>query len=175
MSITTYKISKKPLIVVDNLLTSSECEELITYMESQKHEKIQSIGTSYNRVILISDEYANLIHKRISHILPKHYREDISINTYFRFSKYVPGEYFSIHKDGLNQNREGKRTIMTVNIFLNNECEGGSTSFYDDNHKKVVSVFPKVGTGAIFDREIYHSGDRVTSGIKYLFRTDVMQ
>jgi hypothetical protein len=170
-----YKIDGKSLILVKGLLTPKECAELVSYMESNKpHKHIKSIGIEYHRLILISDKWAETIHSRIEHLLPRGYKEGATINTYFRFSKYHPGGYFSIHRDGLNQNREGKRTSMTVNIFLNDECGGGSTTFYSDSKKKVVSVQPDPGTAAIFDRDIYHCGDRVTSGVKYLFRTDVM-
>ena len=66
---------------------------------------------------------------------------------------------------------------MTLNIFLNKECEGGTTSFFQRSGKKnikVVSISPSPGVGTLFDRRILHCGDRVKSGVKYLFRTDVM-
>lgn len=80
MSITHW-IDKKPLIVIENLLTPSECKDLIAYMDSQKQETISSIGISYYRVILVSNEWAERIYSRIYHLLPKGYREDVSINT----------------------------------------------------------------------------------------------
>jgi Rps23 Pro-64 3,4-dihydroxylase Tpa1-like proline 4-hydroxylase len=174
--VTKYTINKKFLFVVKDILTKKECTDLIAYMESKPHKQMRGRQTNYDRVIYISDEWAECIYSRVIDILPKGFREEIDINTYFRFSKYYPGGFFRIHSDGINQNKDGKRTIMTINIFLNNECEGGSTTFYsDDRKRKVISVKPEPGTCAIFDRRIQHCGDRVTSGIKYLFRTDVMQ
>lgn len=173
-----YKLNNRPIIVMESLLSSEECKELIAFMESQKSlETLRSGSAKYDRHILISKEWANKIYDRILPFLPKGYREDISINDYFRFSKYHPGGYFLQHRDGLNQNSEGKRTIMTVNIFLNDEgIEGGETIFYDDKEPKKPAIIcpPKAGMGVIFDREILHSGNHVKAGFKYLFRTDVM-
>lgn len=180
LTTTTHTINHKKLILVDNLLSPEECRYLIAYMETRKPKKISQVGKrcrcNYNRVIMISHEWSKRIYDRVYPILSKGYREDVAINTYFRFSKYDPGGYFSIHRDGFNEDK-GRRTFMTINIFLNDndEFEGGSTSFYIDKRKKVMSVTPKVGRGVIFDRAIYHCGDRVVSGNKYLFHTDVMK
>jgi Rps23 Pro-64 3,4-dihydroxylase Tpa1-like proline 4-hydroxylase len=174
-----YRINHRPIIIFESLLTKEECSGLIDYMESQPRlENLRSGSAKYDRHILISNEWASKIYERIIKILPRGYCEEVSINDYFRFSKYHPGGYFAQHRDGLNQNREGKRTIMTVNIFLNDlkDDEGGETIFYDDKDPRTpsLSFHPKAGTGVIFDREILHMGNHVKSGNKYLFRTDVM-
>jgi hypothetical protein len=60
---------------------------------------------------------------------------------------------------------------------LNEEgIEGGETIFFDDKDPKKPAIIcpPTTGIGVIFDREILHLGNHVTSGYKYLFRTDVM-
>jgi hypothetical protein len=63
---------------------------------------------------------------------------------------------------------------VVVNIFLNEDFEGGHTDFlYDDGETLRMSVSPKKGTGAIFYSQQYHRGNKVI-GNKYLFRTDVM-
>jgi hypothetical protein len=173
-----YTLNHRPILVMKNLLSKEECKDLIDFMEKQtKIENLRSGSAKYDRFVLISKEWASKIYERIIPFLPKGYREGISINDYFRFSKYHPGGYFLQHRDGLNQNSEGKRTIMTVNIFLNEEgIEGGETIFFDDKDPKNPAIIcpPTTGTGVIFDREILHLGNHVTSGYKYLFRTDVM-
>jgi hypothetical protein len=173
-----FKLNNRPIIVMESLLSKEECAELIAFMESQpKIETLRSGTAKYDRFILISKEWASKIYERIYPFLPRGYREGISINDYFRFSKYHPGGYFLQHRDGMNQNAEGKRTIMTVNIFLNDEgIEGGETVFFDDKDPKNPAIIcpPTAGTGVIFDREILHSGAHVKGGYKYLFRTDVM-
>ena len=174
----SFRLNGRPLIVIKNLLTKDECKELIKLMESQpKLEELRSGFSKYERHIMISKEWADIMYARVVPHLPPGYREGVSINDYFRFSKYSPGGYFLQHRDGLNQNKEGKRTIMTVNIFLNDEgLVGGETIFFDDRTPKdpAVIVGPEAGTGAVFDREILHLGNHVKEGFKYLLRTDVM-
>ena len=53
--------------------------------------------------------------------------------------------------------------------------DGGETDFYEVDRKTLFySVKPKPGRGGLFDSQIYHCGNKVTKGCKYLLRTDVM-
>ena len=78
-----------------------------------------------------------------------------------------------MHRDGVNV-ADGKKSFTTVNIFLNSEFEGGETSFFTDSSELVIKVKPVTGRAAIFDRNIYHTGNTVLKGVKYLMRTDIM-
>lgn len=64
--------------------------------------------------------------------------------------------------------------IFTLNIFLNDDFEGGHTTFYHDDFSLRYDVEPKVGRAALFDANQLHCGTRVLSPYKYLMRTDVM-
>jgi predicted 2-oxoglutarate/Fe(II)-dependent dioxygenase YbiX len=98
------------------------------------------------------------------------------LNDHFRFSKYHPGQQFGIHRDGINQDATGARSALTLNIFLNDDFEGGSTDFFHTRNEDDLrfSVKPKPGRGALFFAQQYHCGRQVTKGFKYLLRTDVM-
>ena len=63
---------------------------------------------------------------------------------------------------------------MTLNIFLNDNFEGGETEFLYNNKTLRYSAKPKLGRGALFDAQQYHRGNVVMNGNKYLMRTDVM-
>jgi Rps23 Pro-64 3,4-dihydroxylase Tpa1-like proline 4-hydroxylase len=107
-------------------------------------------------------------------VIPERYRV-IRANECIRYSKYLPGERFMIHKDGINQDRFGNRSVITVNIFLNDNFSGGETRFYQSGEQPLrETVVPKVGRAAIFDSQQYHEGCEVNSGTKYLLRTDLM-
>ena len=95
-------------------------------------------------------------------------------NDHFRFSKYTVGEEFKRHRDGVNQDSNGFRAKYTVNIFLNDDFEGGSTEFFNESGTSIFDAVPAVGRGMIFDGQIIHCGNKVTKGVKYLLRTDVM-
>ena len=112
------------------------------------------------------------------------------INDHFRFSKYNVGGIFPLHKDGTNydagrvEEYDGYSTesIFTLNIFLNDDFEGGETDFFEtdqtnnEDHimKLRFSVTPKTGRGALFYAKQYHRGNEVSVPYKYLIRTDVM-
>merc|ERR1712194_690754 len=74
-------------------------------------------------------------------------------------------------------------SMFTVNVYLNDVEDGGSTRFYfgkDAVKEKEpnFSVAPKAGLCLLFrqppGQEYYHDGEQLGSGLKYLIRSDVM-
>ena len=55
-------------------------------------------------------------------------------------------------------------------VYLNEDCEGGSTSFRLDN----IRIQPKTGSLLIFEHRLWHQGEEVKAGSKYVLRTDIM-
>jgi len=166
------------LIQIDGVFTSGQCQKLIDLAESKKMEYIDRANAQYYRVILDSKELADSLYKQLKYLIPetRNKKRVVGLNNVFRFSKYLKGDEFGMHKDGYNQDYQGNRSAMTLNIFLNEDFEGGETNFYytaDENDLR-FSVKPKIGRGALFDSQQYHKGNAVLSGIKYLIRTDVM-
>lgn len=52
---------------------------------------------------------------------------------------------------------------------------GGATPFHSQDMERRIDVDPKAGRVLIFQhRGLLHSGDYVTSGIKYTMRSDLM-
>ncbi len=60
-------------------------------------------------------------------------------------------------------------------LYLN-ETNGGNTRFFKDKYlKKIICELPpKEGQILLFDPDIWHDGDKVLSGEKYIIRTEVM-
>lgn len=173
------EISGKFIRVVDNLLTETECLELIKQLDN-KLETVDRGIAIYDRSILKSDEWAKKIYERIFSYIPEEIRYNFGINNHFRFAKYHKNGHFDLHQDGFNQDDKGRRTIYTVNIFLNSEFKGGETDFLlDDKVTLAIRANPKAGRGVIFDRNIWHRGNYVDDlenkkCYKYLLRTDVV-
>ena len=91
-----------------------------------------------------------------------------------RFLKYGPGNYFRPHCDLTYTDKQGHESMVTVQIYLNEEFEGGETTFYDCEEKAAYVHKPERGDILLFDQDIEHSGDDVISGIKYSMRTELM-
>lgn len=165
----------KFLTVVNDLLSQDECQKFIKRFESETLQHVQSDFADYHRSLFLDQELAARIYKEILPLIPATYQTTCA-NDHFRYSKYEPGGEFKIHRDGFNQNKYGHRSIITVNIFLNDDFSGGCTDFYHDYEydSPRLSVQPKVGRAAVFESQQYHCGCPVTAGYKHLLRTDIM-
>lgn len=102
----------------------------------------------------------------------------VGLNERLRFLKYEPGQFFAPHQDiryirGPDSGpRAGETSHITVQIYLNEKCKGGSTRFLCG--RRYYDVTPKTGSVLIFDHDLLHEGSKVTSGIKYSVRSDIM-
>jgi hypothetical protein len=99
------------------------------------------------------------------------------MNEHIRLSMYDPDQFFGIHKDGINfdKNNKQRMSYATLNIFLNDNFEGGQSTFYEKGKNTVKFVCkPKTGSGSFFYSQQFHEGNKIISGNKYLLRIDFM-
>ena len=70
----------------------------------------------------------------------------------------------------------GERSQFTFMVYLNDGFGGGGTSFADPRRRlfDAFTVVPKKGSALFFYHHLDHRGDEVTSGRKYVLRSDVM-
>ena len=129
-----------------------------------------------DRCIIDDTELANIIWERVKHVVPQTFkgRTVVGLNERLRFLRYYPGQRFEPHMDGLYVRKNGERSHLTLQLYLNNNCEGGTTRFLDWDEESFVDVVPEVGQILIFQHDILHAGAEVTQGVKYCVRTDVM-
>lgn len=85
------------------------------------------------------------------------------------------GGHFSPHLDGPWVPREDESSVYTVIIYLNDDYEGGKTSFLSSGDGHILStVAPKQGSALIFNHDTLHEGMQVATGTKYIVRTEIM-
>jgi len=101
----------------------------------------------------------------------------VAVNERIRFYKYLPGQRFLGHRDGRVKVR-GLVSRLSFLVYLNCEFEGGETTFRPLPAKPGVSqlpihVVPQAGDALLFEHHHWHEGARVTSGIKYVMRSDI--
>ncbi|CZR69187.1 uncharacterized protein PAC_19087 [Phialocephala subalpina] len=98
------------------------------------------------------------------------------LNERFRLCRYLPGGKFSPHFDGQRFASVDSCSFQTVNIYLNTvpTSNGGATRFLTIPQKVLAQVQPVLGTAAIFRETVWHDGEELRGGEKFLLRTDVM-
>ena len=166
--------------LVPDLLSSQECREAIASTEARGYEAapITTMGGFRNapdirnntRVIVDDTERAEALWRRSRDEIPGIFRgrQAIGLNERFRFYRYDPGERFAPHRDGAFHRENGETSLLTFLIYLNEGFGGGETVV------EGRSIVPRQGMALIFEHQLLHEGAAVTSGRKYVLRTDVM-
>ena len=173
------------LYVMDNVLTSEECKELIE-MANPAMEDSDTVGPDIKGYRTSSNTYIpkntdnkliqaiNLITEGLTE-LPTENQEDICV------VKYLEGEEYKKHCDFMagNQTEEGKAEMarggdrmFSVMFYLNDDFEEGGTLFVTPN----IEVRPKTGRCVIWknylggkpNAQSIHAGLPVKEGIKYI-------
>jgi len=182
---------KGPILLrqLDDLLSPVECADMLRRADGIQDDVLSNVAwhpcrnAMYDQVVMVDQALAAKLWRRVQPYVPTKYGgyHLLYLNSYFRFSRYPPGGYFPMHLDGCNEDKHasGETTCayFTLNIFLNDDFDGGHTDFFNKmkgEKKPRFSVQPKTGRAALFWSAQPHRGNRVTRGTKYLLRTDVM-
>jgi len=176
--------------VLEKALGPAECLNLIEAARTRGFGKaVPAYPLSYrnnSRLVVDDAELAEALFYRIRRQLPDPIVDEdgagwrlVGLNKRFRFCRYGPGEFFTIHRDGVFHSSAKQCSRLTFMIYLNSSCdfEGGSTRFFpssDPAGAPLASVAPQNGTLIVFDHRLWHDGALVTGGIKYIMRSDIL-
>lgn len=128
----------------------------------------------------------------LSHFLEDHgesydkYNSDVFSDGSLSVDRHHPETALMAHYDSVP---EGAGKTYTVLVYLNDDYEGGELSFKISNSDEVYKIVnelepptdaadfyfkPKAGTVVIFpsDTPYYHTAHKITSGFKYLLKTN---
>jgi hypothetical protein len=128
----------------------------------------------------------------------------VGLNEVWRLAKYHPGDSFGTHVDVNYVRSKDEQSLLTVNAYMNGAFTGGKTRFFGDRVEggqtrflaggkasaggkkkpvagaddEVAAVQGRGGDCLLFLQPpaaaLRHDGEEVYSGVKYLFRSDVM-
>lgn len=87
-----------------------------------------------------------------------------------RIYRYEPGQHFGLHHDQSYQDGQGRRSLLTFLLYLDEGCEGGETVFPEQQQ----TIVPQVGRALLFQHMLLHSGEAVRRGLKHVLRSDVL-
>lgn len=187
-------------LLIHDFLGKVECAEIVAAAEQRGFEMAdRNYPPSYrnnDRQVHDDDEQAVAWFDRLRGLVPAHMKVEESgettnwelagINGRLRTCRYLPGQRFGIHQDGIHHRGPGFRSLLTFMIYLTdgNEFEGGDTLFYANGpggasgaggaNEVIARVRPRAGTLIVFDHRIWHAGDAVTKGVKHIVRSDLM-
>jgi prolyl 4-hydroxylase len=179
------------VFILHDILTDYECDAIIDIAEGTGF-KIAGFYTDDKgeaayvdadkrrsmRCILDSAEFAERLWKRIEHGILKQLPGGLvakRINERLRILKYTEGDYFIMHRDG-NYTTPDMSEISqyTILIYLNDDYQGGFTTYYDAQTKPGVAVMPRKGMVVLQHQKCLHRVPPLISGTKYAIRTEVM-
>eukprot|EP01120_Amphizonella_sp_Union-15-10_P008922 TRINITY_DN3297_c0_g2_i1.p1 TRINITY_DN3297_c0_g2~~TRINITY_DN3297_c0_g2_i1.p1 ORF type:complete len:224 (+),score=17.62 TRINITY_DN3297_c0_g2_i1:101-772(+) len=186
--------------VIENLLTSKECNELIAVAENKGFELIAGVKNYRfcERLVIEDTQLISWLWERLRPHVPQFLRmaeeteedEDSpgeiyhwsvsGLHPYLRACKYSPGHHFNTHYDYPVHPGPLKQSFFTFMLYLNEDFEGGRTLYMKQNPKDEIdfSVVPMTGLAIVFLQGDYgrllHKGEIVKKGIKYILRTEVL-
>ena len=169
------------IYVVPNFLSHQECDEMIAKSEKMGYEEAkvnihgkQVLMTTVRnnlRVMYKDETHAEILWDKIKEHVPRQigYSHAFGLNEMLRFYKYEEGHRFKMHRDGSYRRNEKEASQYSFLIYLNDDFEGGETVF-----RSGTTFHPKKGSALLFLHGLRHEGALLTSGTKYVLRTDIM-
>jgi hypothetical protein len=179
----------RDIFTLANFLSPEECDAEIAHAENLGEAPVTTMrGPVINkdwrnneRVMSDDPPRAARLWERLSPYMPSPFQkkwQPKDLNERLRYYRYDPGQLFDWHGDGYYSRSENERSFFTFMVYLNDDFEGGETLFNDERpaYSKLglFRVKPEKGMALVFWHPVFHRGDEVTRGRKYVLRTDVM-
>lgn len=195
------------LSLAKNLLSPEECRAIIAAGERANFipdAPLREDGDisilAHNFYWVVDTAFHDILWSRISQFVPPKMDGRIArgINRRFRVYRYVPGAEYRCHIDGAwppsgiladdtyvydsSPKDKKQSSLFTFLIYLNDEFEGGETTFFIPAQKEgtlnAYPVKPVMGAVAMFPHgetrgALLHEGTGVRKGAKYIIRTDI--
>ena len=171
------------VFTLDNLYSDEELEMFLNYVKNSSDKNRSFTNSPFKNGKMIEPIMSTLMYDKIKTSLPDKYVDPKGIEWEFKKSvKYIfyseieEGQMFGIHSDtGSEYNDEDNLySKFTVLTYLNDDYEGGKTTFFDDNFIQTADIQPKRGRTLVFDIDLYHKGEMVTKGIKHWIGTELV-
>ncbi len=175
----TTEVVPGKIFTVDNFLSDLECQEYIQLINERRldgnHRSFVNVGDFYNEKF-IDDHLTTIFTEKLRKYLDFVHK----CSRFTAIAFYQDKQFFGIHTDtGIIDKWDNTESTHTVLIYLNDDYEGGFTTFYNEKFQKLVSIEPKKGTALIFDINMYHMADPISVNEyhlgKYWIGTEIMQ
>jgi prolyl 4-hydroxylase len=158
--------------LIDNFLTKSQCEEIIYSIEKTQFKIARQYAEGRHNKEAFSEEteIINLLKAKFKTCFLKSKNSIFQISQFslpLEFYKYEVGDYIKRHTDAPRV-INGRASKLTLIIYLSENCKGGDTFFEKFN----LTISPTIGSALLFDQKHTHESKTVTTGTKYILRTN---
>ena len=187
-----------------NIFAKEECEEFIKqteelgYLEDAAVSLPRTVRHNDNITWVVDDLTHDIIWDRCKDFMYDdkeifYGKKTLGLNKRFRFYKYSEGDFFKLHTDGswpgsrvvnkelITDFYKDRYSQMTFLILLSEDFEGGETQFVVNKNgtKELINIRTPKGGVLCFPHGLHplhclHSSNTISSGIKYIIRTDVL-
>lgn len=175
-----FDFTRELLWTIDGLLSPAECAALLAEPRewlpatvNRAEGRAVDARVRDNSVAVLRDPaLATNLFERVRPHVP----ESMSgmtlagIHVPVRIYRYQVGQRFGVHQDQSYAADERTRSLLTFMVYLNDDFAGGETDFVDLKR----TIVPRTGAALLFQHMLLHAGETVTSGIKYVLRSDVL-
>ncbi|XZF16578.1 2OG-Fe(II) oxygenase [Chitinophagaceae bacterium MMS25-I14] len=178
--------------VIPRLFSADECAFLLTDEIKQSFQQAISNYPVYyrnnDRFVTDDEKLAAWLLEKVRPFLPEEITEQKSgctevwklenLNPRIRYCRYAAHQYFHRHLDGVHYEAAEVQSKLTFMLYLNDatEFEGGRTLFFRDKDTTEIwaAYTPVQGDLIVFDHNIWHEGEMLQSGTKYVLRSDLL-
>lgn len=133
--------------------------------QKNKNSYAKEVRSATAAALEQSSEHSQLFEARIRSIVRpiiyKRWNHDILKHTNVQLVRYVPGDFFVVHRDNGSDYNERYYTVV---CYLNSDFEGGGTYFPSSDY----TVQPQAGKAVIFPSDYLHRANEVIEGVKYI-------
>ncbi len=181
--------------IIPRLFSREECEQML----AEKDRKQQFLTANINyptyyrnneRQVCDDESLAQKLFDKVKTYLPPIIETQTGIdaeqgtwqlkelNHRIRFCRYIAGQYFHRHLDGVHYRSAQVQSKLTFMVYLNGaeDFEGGRTLFYQNKTDTAIAAAytPRQGDLIVFDHHIWHEGEELKSGEKFVLRSDIL-
>lgn len=164
--------------VYDNFLSNDECDSYIDLINNNKQIYPFTIAGHFSSNKFFDEPLSKHFFSKLKSKAVNDKIDDdfVAPNSIIMTGKYNPGGNFGLHTDtGLfyDKSRQTK-SKYTLLIYLNDNFQGGETTFFTNDFQEECTIIPKKGSCLIFDMIKWHKGNEVLNGVKYWIGCEII-
>lgn len=181
--LTHYSKIPYEVFTIDNVFNEEELNNFKEYIKINSHNVRTFTNSDFINGKLIDPNISSVIYNKIMPYLPQKYIDSTNKEWFYKgatnavmFAKVESEKQFGIHTDTGYEYNDSTNSYSkyTLLIYLNDDYDGGTTTFYSNTFHKLYNIIPKKGRILCFDIDLFHSGNMVKNGTKYWIGTELV-